>query len=86
MTLGQRHLSRTGVKKQVGIAKPLLEPDRVIFLQRANELDHEFLGRHRDNSGAAISSKEGMTDGMQKMGFAAAGSTVNEQRIEADRR
>jgi len=33
-------------QQQVSISEALFEADRVVFLQRTNELDHEFLGRH----------------------------------------
>ena len=71
-------------QQQVGVPKPLLEADRVVILQRADELDHELFGRHRDHPRAAIVRKECVTDGVQKVGLAAPGAAVDEKRVEAD--
>ena len=45
-------------QQQVGRAQPALEADRVVFLQRADELDHELLGRHRHDARARAAVEE----------------------------
>ena len=71
-------------QQQVGRAQPALEADRVIFPQRADELDHELLGRHRHDPRARAALEEGLADGVQQVGLAATGAAVNEQRVEGD--
>ena len=67
-------------QQQVGRAQPLLEADRVILAQRADELDHELFGRHRHHARAGARFQEGLPDGVEQMGLAAPRAAMEEQR------
>ncbi len=71
-------------QQQVRVPQPLLETDRVVFLQRTDKLDHELFGGHGYDASAAILLQESVADRVQEVSFASARAAVNEKRIEAD--
>ena len=71
-------------QQQIGRAQPALEADRVILANRADELDHELFGRHRNDSSGRGFRQEHLADGVEQMGFAAAGAAMDEQGVEVD--
>jgi hypothetical protein len=69
-------------KQGINFSEPAPEFGHMVSLKRADELVNEIFGRGIVNASVGASLNKAMGDGVKKVGFAKANTTVNKKRIE----